>query len=116
MASSPSTPAIRRRKVGAYLMLFFMVGWIFSMVGMQMYIGVQKGFGTGFGDGGRVPPDIVAIAGVGSKAADVVAATSHNGPANMPLSEQVFRIVFSFGVLLGIIFFWYSIISRIGVF
>lgn len=115
MATS-TTAAIRRRKVGTYLMLAFMVGWIVSMVGIQMAIGVQKGFGTGFGDGGRVPADIVERVGVGDKAADVVAATSHNGPSDMSIGEQVLRIVFSFAVLLAIIFFWYSIMSRVGTF
>jgi uncharacterized BrkB/YihY/UPF0761 family membrane protein len=112
---APLGPAARRRKLGTYLMLFFMVGWIVSMIGMQMTIGVKKGFGTGFGDGGRVPPDIVQMVGVGDKAADVVAATSHN-VGDMPIGEQVLRIAFSFAVLLAIIFFWYSIISRVGTF
>lgn len=111
-----STPAVRRRKVGTYLMLAFMVGWIVSMVGIQMAIGVKKGFGTGFGDGGRVPADIVQTVGVGDKPADVVAATSHNAPQDMSIAEQILRITFSFAVLLAIIFFWYSIISRIGTF
>ena len=71
--------------------------------------------GTGFGDGGRVPPDIVAKAGVGPRAADVVAATSHNAP-NLSVGAQTLRIAFSFAVLLLIILFWYFVMSRIGTF
>ena len=115
MATGPDSKQIRSRKVGTYLMLFFMIGWIVSQIGMQLAIGFQRGYGTGFGDGGRVPPDIVAKAGVGDKAAAVVAATSHNAP-QMSLAEDIGRIVFSFIVLLAIVFFWYSIISRIGTF
>lgn len=115
MGNGADTRQVRRRKVGTYLMLFFMVAWIVSQIGIQLAIGFHKGFGTGFGDGGRVPPDIVAKVGVGPKAADVVAATSHN-VAPMSLAEDVGRIVFSFVVLLGIVFFWYSIMSRIGTF
>lgn len=115
MATSTNTSPVRRRKVGTYLMLLFMIAWIVSMIGIQMAIGIQKGFGTGFGDGGRVPPDIVAKAGVGPRAADVVAATSHNAP-NLSVGEQTLRIAFSFAVLLLIIMFWYFVMSRIGTF
>ena len=115
MSAGIAGKQVRRRKVGTYLMLAFMVGWIVSMMGIEFAMGVQKGFGTGFGDGGRVPSDIVARVGVGPKAADVVAATSLNAPP-MSVTEQVFRIVFSFAVLLGIVAFWYVIVSRIGIF
>ena len=115
MTSGVDSKQIRRRKVGTYLMLVFMIGWIVSMLGIEFALGVQKGFGTGFGDGGRVPPDIVAAVGVGPKVADIVAATSHNVPP-MSVTEQVGRIVFSFAILIGIILFWYAIVSRIGTF
>ena len=116
MAAGSDSTQIRRRKVGTYLMLFFMIAWIASQIGMQFYIGVQRGYGTGFGDGGRVPPDIVAKVGVGEKAADVVAATSNNNVPPMSVAEDVGRIVISFVILLAIIFFWYSIMSRVGTF
>lgn len=116
MTTGSDSKQIRRRKFGTFLMLFFMVAWIVSQIGMQMYIGVQRGYGTGFGDGGRVPPDIVAKVGVGSRAADVVAATSNHNVPEMSVAEDVGRIVLSFGILLAIIFFWYSVMSRVGTF
>lgn len=112
----PDSKQIRRRKFGTFLMLFFMVAWIVSQIGMQLYIGFDRGYGTGFGDGGRVPPDIVAKVGVGPKAADVVAATSDHNVPEMSLAEDIGRIAGSFGVLLAIVFFWYSVMSRMGTF
>ena len=107
---------VRKRKGAAYLMLAFMVGWIITMLTIQLSIGFSKGYGTGFGDGGRVPPEIVERAGVGDKAADVVAATSHNTPEDMTVWEDAVRLIFSIAVLVGIYYFWYIVISRIGIF
>lgn len=106
---------IRKRKSGFYLMTFFLVGWIVVTLSIQFYQGHVLGYGTGFGDGGRVPPAVAQRAGVGPKAAAVVAATSHNAP-QMPLAEDIGRLVFSLVVLAGIGYFWYLVISRIGTF
>jgi hypothetical protein len=106
---------MRKRKTGFYLMLFFLVSWIVVTLGIQFYQGYALGYGTGFGDGGRVPPEIVQKAGVGPAAAAVVAAVSHNAP-EISMTEDIARLVFSLVVLAGIGYFWYLVISRIGTF
>lgn len=105
----------RRRKVAAYMMLGFMVTWIAAMLVLELTIGFQKGYGTGFGDGLRVPPDVVAAAGVGSDVAAIVAATSHNVGNNGWLWDTLL-IVTSLLAMLGITYFWYLVMSRIGTF
>lgn len=106
---------LKRRKTAAYMMLGFMVAWIVAMLALELTIGFQKGFGTGFGDGLRVPPDIVDAAGVGSNVSAIVAATSHNVGDNGYLWDTLL-IVSSLLAMLGITYFWYLVMSRIGAF
>ena len=115
MEPSANEIKLRRRKTAAYLMLGFMVTWIVAMLAIQLTIGFHKGYGTGFGDGFRVPPDIVAAAGVGPNAATVVAATSHNVGDNGWLWDTML-IVTALLTMLGITYFWYLVMSRIGTF
>ena len=113
MASTTDSTAIRRRKVGTYLMLFFTVGWIVVTLSIQFYQAYLFGYGSGFGDGGHLPADLAAKYGNDVRAA--VAATSHNAP-EISLAEDIGRLLFSLGVLTGITYFWYLVMSRIGTF
>ena len=113
MATTSDSTQIRRRKVGTYLMLLFTVGWIVVMLSIQFYQAHVMGFGSGFGDGGHMPAEIAAKYGNDVRAA--VAATSHNAP-EISLTEDLGRLLFSLGVLTGIVYFWYLVMSRIGTF
>ena len=84
------------------------------MLSIQFYQGVQRGFGTGFGDGGHVPIAVAQQVG-SSDPKVVVAATSLNAP-KISAAEDVGRLVFSFAVLIGIIYFWYLVMSKVGTF
>lgn len=137
MGEESESLASRRRRVGTYLMLMFTVGWIVTTVSIQFYQGFSRGYGTGFGDGGRVPPEFIRGAEAENESnlvpsqfalvkkriervdstdpAAVVAATSHNAP-EISLLEDIARLVFSLAVLTGITYFWYSVMSRVGTF
>ena len=123
---------IRRRKTAAYLMQAFLVLWIGTTLVIQFGIGFERGYGTGFGDGGRMPPEIVERAGYGDGEsvlpevleregvedlrAAVIAATSHNTPEDQSVWEDAFRIIITLVCQAIITCFWYFVCSRIGTF
>lgn len=114
---STDSSTVRRRKAGAYLMAFFMVGWCLTMISLQFYTAYKLGYGSGFGDGFRLPPELAAKYGSGTFASvqAAVAATSHNAP-EMSVAEDIGRLLYSLAVLSGIIYFWYFVMSRVGTF
>ncbi|MGH9036937.1 MAG: hypothetical protein ACRD0O_14335 [Acidimicrobiia bacterium] len=103
------------RRLGTRLMLAFTVGWFLTMITLQFVQASQHGYGSGFGDGGRVPPEVVEQVGVGDDVEALVQTTSRPGSGGGAFGD-VWRIVFSVAVLLGIIFFWYVVMSRVGSF
>ena len=109
------SPEGRRRRSGFYLLSAVLFLWLAAMVSIQFYQGAQVGYGTGLGDGGRVPPAVVRDARTSPNAVAAVAATS---PRERPISigEGVLRVIGSLLLLAGIVAFWSVIISRIGAF
>lgn len=51
------------QKLGAYLATAALIGWMVAMITIQFVQAHQHGYGSGFGDGGRVPPAVVQMYG-----------------------------------------------------
>jgi hypothetical protein len=47
------------RQLGVYLMTFALIGWVVTQITIQFLQAAHFGYGSGIGDGGRVPPAIV---------------------------------------------------------
>lgn len=115
MAVAPADMTAQRRRSGFRLLTTGLCLWLGAMMAIHVTIARSEGYGLGIGDGGRVPPAIVAEAGVGACAANVVRATSeHVGPVGA--GETLWRVLVSVAALVAIVVFWFVIISRIGVF
>ena len=107
--------ALKRRKSGFRMLALALLLWLGSMIAIHVTIARNEGYGLGLNDGGRVPPSVVARANVGPRASDVVRATSNNiGPVGG--AETLWRLLVSVSVLGGILWFWFLVISRIGIF
>ena len=115
MTISGTRPQQRGRKLGAILLLTFAVGWFVTMVTLQFVQAGRHGYGSGFGDGGRVPPAVVQQVGGRSDPEFVTAATNRPGSSG-GIFGDTWRISLSVAVLLGTIFFWYVVMSRVGTF
>lgn len=114
MAEMQSNSRARQRALASRVLFGLCVAWITTMVSIQFYQASVHGYGSGFGDGKRMPPELVERVGAGNDVAAVVKATMV--PISGDIVEDVVRLVFSIAVLAGLYFFWYWLLSRLGSF
>ncbi len=111
----------KRRRTGINLMLVFLVGWAVTQFSIQMYIGYQNGYGTGFEGKERIPPEIAEKYKVETNVEAARATLDRNTTDTWLINGEGFvpdtiRIVFTLLLMAANIFFWYSVISRVGTF
>lgn len=51
------------QKLGAYLVAFALIGWMIAMPTIELFQAHHHGYGSGIGDGGRIPPAVVQMYG-----------------------------------------------------
>ena len=104
-----------RQRLGVYLVTTITVGWLVLMVSLQFVQAARHGYGSGFGDGGRIPPAIVRQAGVGVDRQAIADVLNEPG-AEAGIWGETWRITVTVIVLLAIIGVWYLVMSRVGTF
>lgn len=114
MAELSHQSRARQRKLASYILFALCVGWITTMLVIQFSQAVHHGYGSGFGDGKRLPPAVVEQLGVPNDVAAVVKAGTV--PISQSLAEDTFRLLFSAGVLGLLVAGWYWLLSRLGSF
>lgn len=112
----------RRRRTGVRLMFGFLASWVLIQWSVQFYQGnFYYGFGGGWHDGGVLPPAVVEKYGT-KDPVEAARRTMNKNTENTVLIDgtgfipDTVRIVVSFGIMFGIIFFWYLVMSRTGTF
>jgi hypothetical protein len=48
------------QRLAVYLMLLVLVGWVVTMMTIEFTQSHHYGYGSGFGRGGRIPPNVAA--------------------------------------------------------
>lgn len=114
MSESASSSRARQRTLASRVLFGFCIAWITTMLSIQFYQASLHGYGSGFGDGKRMPPELVERVGAGNDVAAVVKATMV--PISKTIIEDTVRLVSSIGILAALYFFWYWLLSRLGSF
>jgi hypothetical protein len=105
----------RRRRLAVYLVTAITAGWMLFMISFQFWQASEHGYGSGFGDGGHVPSEIVEEADVGSDRDAVVDELNSPG-AEGGVWGETWRLLLSILILIGIIYVWYLVMSGLGTF
>jgi hypothetical protein len=56
------------KKLGAYLLAAALIGWMIATPTIEFSLAHHHGYGSGFGDGGRIPPEVVRMYGTDDRA------------------------------------------------
>jgi hypothetical protein len=68
MGSDETDAAWGGKKLGAYLLATALIGWMITTPTIEFSLAHYHGFGSGFGDGGRIPPEVVRMYGTDDRA------------------------------------------------
>lgn len=104
----------RQRKLASRVLFGICIAWITVMLVVQFSQAIHHGYGSGFGDGKRLPPELVERLGVPNDVAAVVKAGTV--PVSQSVAEDTVRLLFSGGVLVALVAGWYWLLSRLGSF
>lgn len=114
MAEASHQSRSRQRKLASRVLFGLCVAWITTMLVVQFSQAIHHGYGSGFGDGKRLPPEVVERLGVPNDVAAVVKAGTV--PISESVTEDALRLLFSGGVLGLLVAGWYWLLSRLGSF
>ena len=111
-------PVTQQRKKAVYALLIFCIVWIVGIFTVQVVYSVKVGYGTFYHNSGRVPPDFIEKHKLPANVtlAEAVKLTSEQNVPEMSAAEDAGRLLLSIALELGLLFFWYRVLSRIGTF
>ena len=114
MTETATSSRAKQRTVASRVLFGLCIAWITTMLSIQFYQAASYGYGSGFGDGKRMPPELVERVGAGNDVGAVVKATMV--PISKTIVEDMVRLVSSILILAALYFFWYWLLSRLGSF
>jgi hypothetical protein len=68
MGSDNVSQAWGGKKLGAYLLAAALIGWMIATPTIEFLLAHHHGYGSGFGDGGRIPPEVIRMYGTDDRA------------------------------------------------